>query len=62
MGYFFADIPVKELFTLGYGRTGHQITKKFLVFYGAVDELRIYSRPLTEKEIKELYLKEMKND
>jgi len=61
MRYFFADIPVKELFTLGYGKTGHQITKHFLLFHGAIDELRIYSRPLTKDEIKELYLKEIKN-
>lgn len=61
MRYFFADIPVKELFTLGYGKTSHQITKHFLLFHGAIDELRIYSRPLTKDEIKELYLKEIKN-
>ena len=32
MRYFFTDILVKKLFTLGYGRTGYRITKHFLFF------------------------------
>ena len=55
---FLADIPIKEMVAIGYGKTGSKITPHFCKFYGVVDEVRIYSRPLTSQEIRQLYLME----
>lgn len=54
MRLFFADIPDKELFTIGYGKTGEGITPGFLYFHGDVADLRIYSWPLNPEEAKEI--------
>ncbi|WP_367884330.1 hypothetical protein [Thermococcus sp. JCM 11816] len=34
MRLFFVDIPGKELFTLGYGKTADSVTPEFLYFHG----------------------------
>jgi len=56
MSLFLADIPTKDMVAIGYGKTGNKITTRFCKFYGVIDEVRIYSRPLTSQEIKQLYL------
>lgn len=40
---------------------GYRITKHFLFFHGVIDELKIYSRLLTDKEIENLYYEGMGN-
>ena len=52
MRLFFADIPDKELFALGYGKTSDAITSEFLYFHGDIADLRIYSWPLTGEEVR----------
>lgn len=52
---FFADIPVKEILAVGYGKTADKISPNFLHFKGIIDEIRIYSRPLSEDEVYKLY-------
>lgn len=51
---FLSEIPVKELFTIGYGKTHVQISPEFLYYQGYIDDLRIYNEPLSESEILEL--------
>lgn len=53
---FFADVPIKEIFSLGRGTTlpGKSNSQAY-TFYGAVGETRIYDRPLTAVEAQELY-------
>ena len=53
---FLADIPAKESVAIGYGKTASSITPHFLKYYGAIDEIRIYSKPLTSQEVRQLYL------
>lgn len=48
---FLNDIPQKELFTLGYGKTNYHVSSYFGFFQGAIDDLRIYSRALSSTEI-----------
>lgn len=55
MQMFLADVPAKELFVLGYGKTARGISPNFLYFQGALDEVRIYSRPLSASEVLKLY-------
>lgn len=50
---FFADVPVNEIFTIGYGRYGQQ--DPFYHFKGSIDDVRIYSRALNITEVWELY-------
>lgn len=50
MRLFFADIPEKELFTLGYGKTADSVTPEFLYFHGDIADLRIYPWPLSAEE------------
>jgi hypothetical protein len=53
---FFADVPVKEIFTLGRGTTlPAKSNSQAYTFYGAVGETRVYDRPLTAAEVQELY-------
>ncbi len=54
MALFFADIPSKQLFALGYGRTARQITPHFLHFFGLIDDVRIYPYTLDSAEAKQL--------
>lgn len=49
---FIADVPIKDMFTLGYGWFG--IDQQFHYFKGALDELRIYDQVLTAEEISSL--------
>jgi len=51
---FLSSIPVAEKLMFGYGRTHHEISPDFVNMTGALDELRIYDRPLTAEEIQEL--------
>jgi len=51
---FFAEITAKELFTFGYGKTHHIISPTFVYYKGYIDELKIYNRPLSLDEIREL--------
>jgi len=55
MRLFLADIPSKELLAIGYGKTAKKKSPHFLYFYGAVDDVRVYSRALTADEVKKLY-------
>lgn len=50
---FFANVPVKEMLSLGYGRFGQQ--DPFFPYKGSIDDVRIYDRPLSSSEVKELY-------
>ena len=58
---FLADIPAKEIVALGYGKTADKITPHFSKFYGIIDEVRIYSKPLTGDEAKQLYVEGLGN-
>jgi hypothetical protein len=51
---FLSEIPVKELFTIGYGKTHHQISPDFVYYKGYIDDLRIYNEPLSQTEIQDL--------
>ncbi|MBP1912627.1 LamG domain-containing protein [Thermococcus stetteri] len=55
MRLFFEDIPGKELFALGYGKTSDLITPEFLYFHGDIADLRIYPWPLSGSEVRELF-------
>jgi hypothetical protein len=50
---FFSGVSKKKLFSFGYGRFGQQDT--FYNFQGGIDDVRIYNRPLSASEVKELY-------
>jgi hypothetical protein len=53
---FFADVPIKEIFTLGRGTTlPAKSNSQAYTFYGAVGETRVYDRPLTAAEVQALY-------
>ncbi|ASJ09386.1 hypothetical protein A3L11_09155 [Thermococcus siculi] len=54
MRLFFGDIPGKELFALGYGKTADSITPDFLYFHGDIADLRVYPWPLSTGEVREL--------
>lgn len=50
---FFADVPAKEMLSLGYGRFGQD--DRFFHFKGMIDEVRIYNRPLNSDEVYQLW-------
>lgn len=50
---FFADVPVREMLSIGYGRFGQQ--DPFFTYKGMIDELRIYDKPLDQQEVLELF-------
>ena len=52
----FSEIPVQDIFTLGYGKTHHQISPDFVYFKGSLDDVRIYNRALTGAEMLEFAL------
>jgi len=47
-------IQVQEKFSLGYGKTHHDISPNYVYFKGAIDDIRIYNRTLTSEEIQGL--------
>jgi len=51
---FLEEIPVNELFTIGYGKTHRQISPEFVYYKGYIDDLRIYNEPLSSDEINAL--------
>ena len=51
---FLDDIPVKEKFMLGYGRSSYMVGPDFVYYKGYLDEFRIYDKPLSSIEIKEI--------
>ncbi len=52
---FLADIPMKEMFSIGYGKTNDVIGPHFLYYKGLIDDVRIYDHPLSATEIYDLY-------
>lgn len=52
---FFSSVPVKKIFTLGYGRYG--MCDDFFHLDGYIGDLRIYNRALNSSEVLELYNK-----
>ncbi len=50
---FFSSVTRGELLALGYGRYGRN--QAFFPFKGALDDVRIYDRPLTDEEVLTLY-------
>ena len=52
MSLFLSSIPVRELAAIGYGKTARLKSPHFLYFKGAIDEVRIYDRPLSGAEIR----------
>jgi hypothetical protein len=54
---FFNDIPVKEIMTIGYGRSHTWISPEFVYYKGLLDDFRVYDKPLTAEEIRNLYSK-----
>jgi len=50
---FFADVPTPLILTLGYGRFGQQ--NPFFHYKGALDEVRIYNRPLMAADVQALF-------
>jgi hypothetical protein len=52
---FLGEIPVKDKFSIGYGKTNDVIGPNFLNFKGLIDDLRIYDQPLSSSEIQEFY-------
>ena len=50
---FFADVPVKDILTLGYGRYG--MCGKFFNYRGKIDDVRIYDRALSANEVESLW-------
>lgn len=50
---FFADVPTPLILTLGYGRFGQETP--FFPYKGALDEVRIYNRPLLAADVQALY-------
>jgi hypothetical protein len=50
---FFADVPAKEVLSLGYGRFGQD--NRFFHFKGMIDEVRIYNRALNSEEVEMLW-------
>jgi hypothetical protein len=52
---FLADIPMKEMFSIGYGKTSDVIGQHFYYYKGLIDDIRIYDQPLSASEIYDLY-------
>lgn len=51
---FLSDIPVKEICTIGYGKSHSDVSSDFMFYKGYIDDLRIYNEPLTKTEIQEM--------
>jgi hypothetical protein len=51
---FLSDIPTKEQFTFGYGKTHSQISPDFEYYKGYLDDLRIYNAPLSQSDIQKI--------
>lgn len=51
---FLNDIPVKEMLTLGYGRSSSELSPDFLYYKGYLDDVRVYDIPLSSSKINEL--------
>ena len=52
--YFLDDIPDTEVIMIGCGKTSSMATTDFVYYKGYIDELRIYERPLSLEEIRDL--------
>lgn len=50
---FFNDVPAKELLSIGYGKYSQE--DPFYSFKGCIDEVKIYDKKLSKKEVKSLY-------
>ncbi|MFC2087070.1 LamG-like jellyroll fold domain-containing protein [Bacteroidota bacterium] len=50
---FFADVPTKELLSVGYGRFGQQ--DSFFHYKGLIDDVRIYNKALSAEEVRALF-------
>lgn len=50
---FFSSVPVKEIFTLGYGRYG--MCDDFFFLDGFIGDFRVYNRALSKMEVNALY-------
>ena len=50
---FFSSVTSRKRLALGYGRYGRD--PAFYPYEGALDDIRIYNRPLNDNEVKELY-------
>ncbi len=50
---FFNDVPTKELLSIGYGKYSQE--DPFYSFNGYIDEVMIFDKPLSKKEIEKLY-------
>ena len=50
---FFSSVTSRKRLALGYGRYGRD--PAFYPYEGALDDIRIYKRPLNDNEVKELY-------
>ncbi|MFC2080381.1 LamG-like jellyroll fold domain-containing protein [Bacteroidota bacterium] len=50
---FFSDVPDGKLMSIGYGRYGKN--DNFFRYKGAIDDVRIYDKPLSANEVSELY-------
>ncbi len=50
---FFVDVPTNELLAIGYGRYGRE--DPFFTFKGGIDDVRIYNRTLSARDVEELY-------
>ena len=50
---FFSSVTSRKRLALGYGRYGRD--SAFYPYEGALDDIRIYNRPLDDNEVKELY-------
>lgn len=55
MRAFLWDIPKKEVFFIGYGKTADPITPGFLHFRGSVADVSIYTTPLSWNEVRGLF-------
>ena len=52
--YFLDDIQNKKKLMIGHGRSVHTFSPDFVYFKGALDDFRVYNKPLSESGIKEL--------
>lgn len=53
---FLDDITDNKKLMLGYGRSSYMLSPDFIYYKGALDDLRIYNKPLSQSEIKELII------
>ncbi|MBU1890781.1 LamG domain-containing protein [Patescibacteria group bacterium] len=45
------SIPIKNLFSFGYGKTHHYISPEFVYFKGFIDDVRIFDQPMASSEV-----------